>query len=661
VGNRHLSILFAALAAVCATARIAAADVPIIRMLPLEKECKAGDPACEKKSDASTKVDTSVHPSGSIHLDAPLPAGSEFKIELRLADLPPPLNADARAVLRIWPLAEQARLDEGSHKECNSRPPDGARQSYQLGMTVSGEGAKQALTATVPALQVGQTFCLDVEIRARMAKTTFETIAKNTAPKLATDLTTKSPAAAASEKLVCNRTDLGGLFTTRLREAIAGPYGDVDLKQAVQAAVPRFQAEIDKCDAVLLLDERIEALQGRITKADAAHEAKLREIKALPALPWNKPPLFWVGDRAEPLDATLERRAKAAELKKAVDQLSRSTAQEAAYAAGDLQIVKKWKDRLAKLVRETENETDAAKTEKAYKAAIADSKSWKIKTAEIWREPPSATGAAKSNGAFVPDTQWAQDPEATSLDAAQAQLGALPDKTEGPGVRDAYRKWTDTVRDLREASAERRAASDAEKAKQEERKKAKEALTASLVTVLGADEVREALSFSVGLAHVQDKAGKGKTAQAASFASADVGVLLAFPSGGTSQEPWVLPYVGLNLYATPVDRTIDFDELTGDGLERLLQRVSLTAGVTLANPGIPGRVVKPIFLDLHPTLALGFRMTQFTRLTGGAVFYGLADKNPVSAAVSVEAAPYLGVSLDADIYYLVNDLYKKVK
>lgn len=613
------------------TSRTAVADVPTIRLLPLER-------VSSKVVEASTSVDPTVKPGGQVFLDSPLPAGTQFQIELRLSDLPPPLNDDARAVLRLWPLAEQARLG-GSDAVCGSEAPRDSRQFYELGMTVAGEGAKQALTATVPVLQIGQRYCLGLEIRARLSKPTFETIAKNAAARIAAQMVT-------TKTLDCgNESDLAKVFTKGLVDSMASLYKDVDLTPAVQAALLRHVLQQEKCASVRVLDARADGQAIRIGQANALHEARLLDIKSLPVLVWGKPPLFGSKAGTEPLDAMLKRSPTVPELRAAVKQLARVGMKESDYGPGDLELIRKWGNRLTQLADAVEKESDAAKVKKAYQEAQSDTRSWNVQSVELW-----------DGTVFIPEKAYRQAP--TALEAIRMELRLLQARVGGgSAVQESYAKWIGAIDTLRESEVERRAATDSQAAVSAEREKARDALVVALVTTLNSDEIRQALSFSVGQISVQQKAGVGKTTDAASFASLDVGVLLALPHGGTSVEPWVLPYVGLNLYAVPVDRTMDLGQLTGSAGERFLQRVSLTAGFTLSNPGIPGRTVKPIFLERYPLLALGVRFSQFTRFTGGVAFYKLADKNYASAAESVEVAPFVGLSIDADLYYFAQQLF----
>lgn len=155
-----------------------------------------------------------------------------------------------------------------------------------------------------------------------------------------------------------------------------------------------------------------------------------------------------------------------------------------------------------------------------------------------------------------------------------------------------------------------------------------------------------------------------RTPSAGSFASPDLGVFLAapvlFPRGSSSPglaggEPWVLPYVGLNLYLEPVEREVPLDQLV-ESKHRLFsrQRWSGTLGfVFKTEPNIRGRRVQAPILGAYPVIGVGYRVTSYLRVTGGAVGYWLLDSNPVSQRQSPVAAPFIGASIDTDLVSLL--------
>ena len=146
------------------------------------------------------------------------------------------------------------------------------------------------------------------------------------------------------------------------------------------------------------------------------------------------------------------------------------------------------------------------------------------------------------------------------------------------------------------------------------------------------------------------------------YASVDAGVALGMPlvKSGADFRTQVLPYVGLNLYSTAVERNVPLDQLTGSWLDTLRQRVSLTVGVTLENPSSPGWTVKPVLLGKVPLVAIGYRMTQYTRLSAGLIVFLLGSRNPVEDRSRFGSAAFVGYSIDFDVLTLLRTGLSKV-
>lgn len=393
-------------------AKAAAADPQVVRMLSFGKNPK--------------------NASYQVRFDRDPPAGEEFIIELRLRDFPRLLGAEASGRLDVWPAVESP---------CE-QPPEAKRrvkQHHALGMTLAGEGAEAALSARVPALQVGQTFCFAVDVRARLEEAALLEIAQAAAGKMARDL-------------------------------LAAP----DCREGASAAA--FQ----------------EAMEGALKRA-------------------------------------------------------------------------------------------------GYQAAV------------------SSKSAARAAARFAMDGAAACD--------------------------DAQRADSPVSRRAAEGSLQRR-----------------------LAAALLIEEVRRDVDVAVAAVARARQTGQATTPSAANYASLDMGAVVALPSGGDTLEPWVLPYLAVNLYFTPVDRNIPLEDLVGPTIR---QRFSLTLGATLTTPSLPGRTLEPVFLGAYPVAALGFRFTHYIRGTGGAVLYQLRDRNPASAGTSLAAAPFVGASLDIDLVKFIDDQRKR--
>ena len=177
---------------------------------------------------------------------------------------------------------------------------------------------------------------------------------------------------------------------------------------------------------------------------------------------------------------------------------------------------------------------------------------------------------------------------------------------------------------------------------------------AAVVTAALADADLRAAAQTVSTTHL---AGEGATPDKGNFASPDLGVAFAFPRPGDRIQFWTLPYVGLNLYATTVDRKIAFSNLAGTGIERLEQRISLTVGLTLSNPSLPGFSISGPLANRYPVVALGVRLSHYTRFTAGVVMYQVGSQSPLDASTSIRVAGFAGLSLDADVVALVRTAY----
>lgn len=146
-----------------------------------------------------------------------------------------------------------------------------------------------------------------------------------------------------------------------------------------------------------------------------------------------------------------------------------------------------------------------------------------------------------------------------------------------------------------------------------------------------------------------------KTLSAGSYISPDVGVLIGAPIHKEVFDLWLLPYLGVNLYLTPVERRIPLSELVGATWK---QRLSLTIGATLSAPADPKQTIKPLFLERYPLIALGFRMTHYSRITIGSLFCFVGDANPASKEDRLVAAPFISLSLDADLFELIEKKFR---
>jgi hypothetical protein len=183
------------------------------------------------------------------------------------------------------------------------------------------------------------------------------------------------------------------------------------------------------------------------------------------------------------------------------------------------------------------------------------------------------------------------------------------------------------------------------------------ALENKLQEVFKRPDVRALIDGQVSSLTLSDAAGSGDTPNFANYIAADLGVVLAAPTGGRSFQPWLMPYAGFTFYLTAVDRTVPLDQLVGPYGQAFRQRVSFTLGMTLTDTSLPGRtILKPLGFGNYPLAAVGVRVTNFVRLTGGMVFYRIADPNPASGDGQLRVAPFVGGSLDADVVHALQKL-----
>lgn len=136
------------------------------------------------------------------------------------------------------------------------------------------------------------------------------------------------------------------------------------------------------------------------------------------------------------------------------------------------------------------------------------------------------------------------------------------------------------------------------------------------------------------------------------FASVDAGIVFGVPlvSGGTGLD--ALPYWGLNFYFTPVERKIPVSSLVGSDRDRFLQRFSLTGGLAFSAPKPRGYRTSAVVLGKAGLLAAGWRMTQYTRVTVGVLFFRATPESPADAHERLGVFPFVGYSADLDIIAL---------
>lgn len=144
------------------------------------------------------------------------------------------------------------------------------------------------------------------------------------------------------------------------------------------------------------------------------------------------------------------------------------------------------------------------------------------------------------------------------------------------------------------------------------------------------------------------------TPEAGNYASIDLGVAVALPmtKGGGDLEALWMPYIGVNLYFLGVDRDIPLSQQRG-GFWRT--RFALTLGFGLDEPELADRELRGFLFGKIPLIAVGARVSQYSRFSVGAMFYEWPDDSPAEDDADFGAALFVGYSLDLDLIKWIRD------
>lgn len=202
-------------------------------------------------------LDTIPAGSSAVALpDGPLPSGEEFILTVDL-----PTGVAATAALSVWPAQGQP---------CAAAPPAEGPQRHTIGMAPDGD----VLSGRVPALQVGQTYCLSLAPRLILGEEAMTRLAE----QAAAELTLRLPDARSCD------LDSGW---THFAKALSGALGAVGLGAAdastLEAAAREAQSRYrrgpgpEACAAVVTSQGEAQALQSildaegaRLSAADRA-------------------------------------------------------------------------------------------------------------------------------------------------------------------------------------------------------------------------------------------------------------------------------------------------------------------------------------------------------------------------------------------------------
>ncbi|WP_224240903.1 hypothetical protein [Hyalangium gracile] len=573
--------------------------------------------------------------------DRQLPASQEFFLRY-------PASSDVEqgvGSLEVWPEAEDASGDAVAAEaelattrdvqlggaRCTQPRVDG-KQTYLLGMVLKEDGGRKFLEAKVPALQVGQKFCFRVTPSFSLTSSQAQALAVAATMELVTAFM-----ASPGQRVSCDGRD-DAPFQAALVSALKSQkyQGNVfNVTQAAQLAQRRYLTALQQAGAPGQANPCSEFTSALNTEPSGLEMARAQQrvlaaeqqlSKLPPQLPALRSPLVRLPSGVIVEARTIATSGKQADIEAAATQLDARQNEFAEWTA----TLSAWATAFG---------TVAAAQDKTQATAQLQQQ---LSGGQLPRPPAFEVWSGRG---FVPTAQFVKEP-GTELEATLASLQLLPASAE-------RNQWIAAVTELRAARQNRDAAQKAPADYQARLATQTKALRELVLQAFSQEDVRRALVVSGTRSVLTPKSGIGETPSKASFAALDIGAVFAFPGFDT----WVLPYVGLNVYSVPVDRTIAPGELTGSTLDQVRQRISLTIGATLTAPSSAGRALEAPFMGRYPLLAVGFRVGGYTRLVAGSVFYNVNDPNPASADKRLHAAPFAGASLDAD---LVDILTKKL-
>ncbi len=562
--------------------------------------------------------------------DRQLPASKEFLLRY-------PASSDVEqgvGSLEVWPEAEDAHQEDSSTADTEphvsrsvklggakcTQPREDGKQTYLLGMVLREEAGKKFLEAKVPALQVKQKFCFRVTPSFSLTSMQAQALAVAATMELITSFM-----ASPDQRVSCDGHDDAPFQMALVNALKAQKYqGNVfNVTQAAQLAQRGYLMALEQprpSNPCLEFTNALNSEPSVRAIADAQRRVQNAEqqLQQLPLrLPALRSPLVRLSS-GEIVEARKLITGKPGDVETAAAQLEARKNDFEEWTAS----LTAWATAFETLATAPDKQQATTQLQRQ----IAEGQLPKPATFELW------------NGRrFLPPALFVKEP-GTDLDATLATLQLLP---AGP----ERNPWIAALTELRAARQNREAALQAPAEYQARLEAQVKVLRELALQAFSREDVRRSLMVSGTRSVLTPKAGIGETPSKANFASLDVGAVFAFPGFDT----WVLPYLGLNVYSTPVDRTIAPGELTGSTLEQVRQRVSLTLGVTLTTPTSAGRTLEAPFLGRYPLLAVGLRFGEYTRLVAGSVLYNVVDPDPASANKKLHVAPFAGASLDADL------------
>ena len=536
--------------------------------------------------------------------DRSLPASKEFTVQYRLQQG----TTVAAGVLWVWPAAE--------HPCDKPQPPDNSsiKQFYKLGMSISKVGDDVFLAAKVPALQVDQRFCFRVQAKSSLPADAAQAVESEIARALIEQMDAPNPN--------CDHILGWRALADATQHAfdVRGQFADVD--DAAQAVLDHLLANgaRQQCGALAAANAVASGSQGIF----AAQDAVTRAFQVLQALPHNqlpapKEPLLFINGSLRSASQLLNESESTSWAAAANQLAARALATPKSAPSFDAWVA---------IFQTLAAASDKAKGVDAAKKA--SSKAKPPAELELWD-----------------GTRWVGPDDFVRKHSRESQAISRQILAQVAQTNDVKR-FEESLDGLIAAEGNRDEAeksfNEAKTKKVTEREKMRTLLRDSFAT----PGVQRLLQVLERPTETRGLSGAGQTPAKANYASPDLGAFFAF----AGSETWFLPYLGLNVYLVPVDRTIKPSQLTGSRFEQVGQRLSLTLGATLASPTTSKTIEAP-FLSKFPIVAIGCRVGSYSRIVAGTVFYTLHHPNPASSSKFLRASVFVGASLDIDIVHLL--------
>lgn len=580
----------------------------------------------------------------NILVDRELPAGKEFTAELQLDGL----GAADQAVLEIW-----ASTRPGDRCAAGEDAPQYAR----LAMAPTTSDGKVVFRATVPPRQLRERYCLRVELYKGMPRPAMERIVELALDRA--DRALGNPSLDVGALRAALEAELAAalapeLITLGLAADAPGVAGQLAARALDRLAATDELKELGKTLAVLArLTKDHDAADGPV----AVREAALGKLRAaLTTLPWPDRHYYFVQDGAlVSADTAWLQLADPGLRKELAPILGPQLAERLRGNAPSTRELLQWRAELTRVAGPPPAQPPLA----APPAFDLWSGSRFVATTagDVFAADPAFDAAAIAQLASLAREltrleQRAQaelaGPPAPSPKRAAALGAAIAGYLDARDHADALRQALAAYVDADAAAVSSQARIDDLITKRVAQRAAVRGKLRELTLTAFAD-----LKFRLSSGG-PPRSGLGTTTSIDNWISLNVGAALAAPTievdGEHHTSAWFVPYFAVNVHA-PVERSIPPGRL----VDELWQRLSLTGGVALSTPDpLRGRTIRPILFDRPALLSVGVRVTPYSRVALGVMFYRI-QANPLGGDPALGLAPFVGYSLDLDAVKLVKD------